>query len=95
MKYIKTIEQKHGELKISVFEIDGEVAYDVVFTPIKRAGENFTTEIHNNSPLLNHEVIIAIDEYFLNKQDLESSGIPNSPYFVDCTTHVKVPYIEG
>lgn len=82
IKLIKTIKQERGELTVSVFRTDGQIAYDAVFVPDKKKGEMFRTEIHNVvSPLINHEVIIAVDEYLQIEEDLENSGLSAHEFF--------------
>lgn len=84
MKYIKTIKQARGQLKIAVFPIGDEIAYDVIFTHNRKAGESFATESHNRdngSPLINHEIIIAKQEYSQINENLKNSGLTESEYF--------------
>lgn len=90
IKLIKTIKQERGELTLSVFRTDGQIAYDAVFVPDKKKGEMFRTEIHGVSPLINHEVIIAVDEYLQIEKDLENSGISAHEYFAGLTTRITV-----
>lgn len=89
VKLVKTIEQEHGVLKVTIFRIDGEIAHDTVFTPIKNQGETYTTEIHNNgSPMVNHEIIIAIDEFHEIEKDFKGSGIESHDYCQGLTARI-------
>lgn len=91
VKLIKSIKQEHGELKVTIFRVDGEIAHDTVFTPVKKHGEKFTTEIHNGSPMVNHEIIIAIDEFYKIEKDFKDSGIESHDFCQGLTARIAAP----